>query len=140
MNVKRYLLAALALFVFFFLYEWLVNGVLLTGAYMESPQVWRSEADMASKMPIYLMVQIILAAWVAFIFTRLFKEGGVANGLLFGLYFGVFAGFLTSAWYLWLPVSGILGWAWFATGFFESIFGGLIIGAIYKAVPYRKKK
>lgn len=131
MNFKRYIGAALAQFAFIFFYEWFVHGHLLSGFYHETPQVWRPYDEMMANMPFGMGFQLVLSAWTAFVFTQLFKEGGVSNGLRFGLYFGVFAGLLAASWYLWLPVPAIVGWSWFASGIVEWLGGGFILGSIY---------
>lgn len=132
MNIKRYIGAALALFVFIFFYEWLVHGMLLKGIYQQTPQVWRDASQMVANMPFYIGFQLVVAAWLAFVFTQVFKEGGVAKGALFGLYFGIFAGLLSAAWYVWLPVSPALGSGWFVGSFVQIFLGGCILGVIYK--------
>lgn len=131
MNVKRYIGATIALFVFIFFYEWFVHGFLLMGMYRETATVWRDFAEMQAKMPLNMLFQFVFSAWTAFAFTQIYKKGGVANGLLFGLYFGVFAGLLTASWYLHLPVPAKLGWSWLVSGTIEGLGGGLILGAVY---------
>lgn len=131
MNLKRFLLAALALFVFIFLYEWIVNGIFLTDVYKETPRVWRSPQEMSANFPLVIGFQLALALWLTFAFSQLYRDGGIANGLLFGLFFGVFAGLLTAYWYVWLPVSPKLGWSWFTSGLGEGLGGGLLLGSIY---------
>ncbi|MES2345390.1 MAG: hypothetical protein V4494_05590 [Chlamydiota bacterium] len=42
---------------------------------------------------------LTLSAWASFVFPKICKNGGAANGLIFGLYFGVFAGLLKASWY-----------------------------------------
>jgi hypothetical protein len=98
MNFQRYLLAALALFVFIFLYEMLVHGFLLLGMYHATASVWRNFAEMEANMPLAMCFQLALSAWTAFAFSQFYKEGGIKNGLFFGLLFGVFAGILTASW------------------------------------------
>lgn len=133
MNVKRYIAASVALFVFIFLYELFVHGYLLMGFYQQTVHVWRSFEQMATEMPLAMGYQLALSTWTAFVFAQLFPSGGVENGIRFGLYFGVFAGILTASWYLWLPVPLALSWSWLASGVVEGLGGGLILGAIYRA-------
>src|SRR5437016_5068332 len=108
MNVKRYLLATLALFVFIFLYELVVHGFLLMKLYESTPSVWRDFAEMSANIPLSFGFQLVLSAWTAFAFSQLYPKGGIKNGLRFGLFFGIFAGILAASWYLWLPVSAAL--------------------------------
>lgn len=131
MNVKRYIGATLALFAYIFFYEWIVHGNLLSPYYQQTSEVWRSMDEMQAQMPFAMLFQLAFSAWTAFIFTRLYREGGVANGLQFGLYIGGFLGLLTANWYLFLPIPTTLGWAWLLTGFGKGLGGGLVLGAIY---------
>lgn len=132
MNLKRYIWATVALFVFIFFYEWLVHGVLLMDIYEQTPQVWRDFSQMEANMPIAMLFQLAFAGWTAFVFTRLFPDGGVSNGLWYGLYVGVFVSIITANWYLWLPVSSQLAWSWFAAGIVKGLGAGFIIGSIYR--------
>lgn len=132
MNFKRFLLGTLAVFAFFFLYEWLVHGNLLMSIYMQTPQVWRNFAEMEANLLLTILYQFALAAWVTFVFARLFPEGGIFNGLRLGIYLGVFAGILTASWYLWLPVSFSLVWDWLLAGIGEGVGAGLLLGLIYR--------
>jgi hypothetical protein len=132
MNIRRYLVSTLALFIFIFLYELLMHGFVLLSLYETTPNVWRDFAEMEAKMPLAMCFQLALSAWSAFVFAQLYKEGGIKNGLIFGLFFGVFAGILTASWYLWLPVSAELGLSWLISGIVEGLGGGLILGSIYR--------
>ncbi len=132
MNTKRYIFAALATFVFVFIYGWLVHGVLLMDFYMQSKDVWRDFKEMEDNFLLTCTYQLVLSFWTAFVFTKLFPSGGFNNGITMGLYFGVFAGILTAAWYLWLPVPAPLGLGWFISGIGEGLGSGIILGLIYK--------
>lgn len=132
MKIKRFITAIVALFVFIFLYEFIVHGVLLTHIYSETPTIWRSQADMISFFPFNVTVMIAFAIWITFIFTRLFKEGGWRNGVRFGIYFGILSGIQAAGAYYYLPISAVLAGYWFIVNFLECLIGGFIIGAIYR--------
>ena len=132
MNVKRYLIATVALFVFLCLYGMLVHGMLLSGMYEASAQIWRDYTEMQALAPFRFIFQIVLAAWAVLAFSQFYKKGGVKHGLLFGLFFGVFAGILAAMKYLWLPISGALCVSWFIANTVEWVLGGLILGYIYR--------
>lgn len=131
MNFKRYLMASIAFFIFVFLYEWLVHGVFLMGIYQQTSNVWRDFAVMEANMPLAMLFQLVFSLWTAFVFTQLFRKGGLVNGLRYGIYFGVFAGILTASWYIWLPVPAVLGLSWFVSSIIEGLGGGAILGLIY---------
>jgi hypothetical protein len=134
MNIQRYIGATLALFAFFFFYEWFLNGFVLSPFYEETAAIWRPYDEMMANMSKTMIMQFLLAAWTAFVFTRFYqqKDAGIKQGLIFGLYFGVFAGLLTATWYLWLPVPATLGISWFFGGLVEVLGGGLVLGSIYQ--------
>lgn len=132
MNFKRYSIATIALFVFFFLYGWVVHGHLLKPLYQETPHLWRTHEGMEANFPLMLICEFLLAAWLAYIFTQFFPDGSIRNGFRFGLSFAVFAAILMGMSYIWMPISQALGWGWFAASFVEYLIGGLILGAIYQ--------
>lgn len=131
MNLQRYLLSTVAMFVFVFLYEIWVHGFVFIGMYEATAQVWRDFSVMEANMPLAMGFQLVLSAWTAFIFTQMYKEGGVKNGLLFGLFLGVFAGILMASWYLWLNVPVTFSLIWLVSSIGEGLGSGLILGLVY---------
>jgi len=132
MNIKRFILATIALFVFVFAYESFVHGTLLMNLYIKTPTLWRSYHQMKTYIPFNLIIMGLLTIWITFIFTRLFSEGGWKNGLTFGVYLGVLSGIQAAGAYYYLPISAMLAGSWFVAYVIESIIGGLIIGIIYR--------
>lgn len=132
MNFRQYLLSTFVLFIFIFLYELFIQGFVLMGMYEATANVWRDFKEMEANMPLAMSFQLALSAWIAFAFSQLYKEGGIKNGLLFGLFFGGFAGILTASWYLWLNVPAKLGLCWLMSGIGEGLVGGLVLGSIYR--------
>lgn len=130
-NIQRFIGAFIGVFVFIFFYEWLVHGVLLKGFYEQTAHIWRPMSEMQSYMPQMMAFQLAIALWLTFVFTRLFREGGVKNGLLFGLYFGVFAAIMAASWYVPIPISKELAFNWFITSVVEGLGFGLILGLIF---------
>jgi hypothetical protein len=131
MNVKRYFLAAISLFIFIFAYETFVHGKLMLNIYSETPNIWRSPEQMAAYVPFNILIMATLSLWITFIFTQLFKKGGWKNGLEFGLYFGVLSGIQAVGSYYFLPISATLATCWFIAYVIESLIGGILVGAIY---------
>ncbi|MCR9192341.1 MAG: hypothetical protein NXI01_06735 [Gammaproteobacteria bacterium] len=132
MNIKRFLFAFVALFLFMFSYETLVHGFLLKNIYLETPTIWRDYNEMISYTPFNMVITALLALWITFIFTLVFKEGGSKNGLRFGLCLGILSGIQAAGAYFYLPISAVLATCWFTTYVVESIIGGYIIGLIYR--------
>ena len=132
MNMKRFLSAMVVLFLFMLGFETLVHGVLLKHIYLQTPSIWRSYPDMKAYVPFNTLMMVVIAVWVTFIFTRLFKEGGIENGLRFGLYFGVLSSMQAAGAYFYLPISSSLATYWFMSYLVESLVGGFLIGLIYR--------
>lgn len=132
MNVKRYIFAAIALFVFCYIYEVVAHGMLLVSIYQQTPDLWRSYDEMVYFAPYNYAVMAALSLWLTFIFTRFYSEGGLNKGLKFGFYIGVLAGIQAAGALFYLPISEVLAGLWFVTYLVECTIGGLIIGAIYR--------
>lgn len=132
MNIQRYILATLALFLFSFLYEMAVHGFFLMKLYVQTPVLWRTVEEVTGYWPLGPGIQLVISAWLAFAFSQLYPKGGVKNGLLFGLFFGVFAGLIMGSFFLWMPISRELGLSWLLNGIGEGLGGGLILGSIYR--------
>lgn len=132
MNFKRFIGATVALFIFMFFYEWLVNGYLMTGLYQETSNVWRPFSQMQANMILRFVMLFIIAAWVTLFYTQFHRTATLAEGAKFGLLLGVLVGLEAAAWYIWLPVTAELSVSWFATNALEGLIGGLILAAIYR--------
>lgn len=133
MNIKRFIVASLLLFIVFSLYDWLVHGVLLTAIYQETASLWRAHEDMLSYLPIMDILKAFIALWMTFIFTRFYPDGGVLNGLCLGIFFGVFSAIQAVSAYFFLPIPLMLGIYWFLAYLFKYVFGGLVIGWVYRS-------
>jgi hypothetical protein len=132
MNINRFLGSAFAVFVFIFFFEYLLHGVMLMGDYTATASIWRDFSVLGTTMLLHVLVQFLFAIWITFVFTQIYPLGGLFNGLRYGIYFGVFAAFLTGMWYFYLPVSTKLGWSWFVGSLAEGIIIGVILGLTYK--------
>ena len=132
MNMKRFVPAAVILFLFIFGYEYLVHGVLLKGIYQDTASVWRSYDQMTAYVPFNTGIEALLAVWITFIFIRLFEKGGWQNGVRFGFYFGVLCGIQAAGAYFYLSIPEILAGYWFIAHVIEGVIGGFLIGVVYR--------
>jgi len=132
MNIKRFIIAAIVLFVFIFAYESYVHGILLMGIYAKTPTIWRSYDQMMTYVPFNILIMALISLWTTFIFTRFFKEGGWKKGVEFGCYIGVLSGIQAAGAYYYLPISATLAASWFVANCIETIIGGFLIGLIYR--------
>src|SRR5437588_303732 len=87
MNVNRYLIASLAVFVSAVGLDYVINGVILKDAYEATKSVWRP--DMASKTWIFFLIDLIYAFPFTYIFVRGYEGKGIIEGARFGAIVGV---------------------------------------------------
>jgi hypothetical protein len=131
MNVKKLLLAAVAVGVVINIVDFVVHGHLLTGYYSQF-SFFRKE------MPVqWLVIGDFVAALVfVWVYDRVFSSfgGGPKGGATFGLYAGVLVNFPT--WILsHLLIDGFsygLAWTWTAIGIVWAVIAGAVAGAVYK--------
>jgi len=130
MNVKRFVLASVVVFVFAFLFDFLVHGVVLKGAYEQTADLWRPPEE--AKMGFMLFSQLCFSFMAGFIFTRHFEGKGIGEGLRFGLYIGLFLATLEIGKYGYMPVPLFLPMAWFVGSTLKGVGAGLLLGFTYK--------
>ena len=70
MNVKRFISACVAVFIFIFLFDWLFHGVILAGIYAWTPELWRTEEAMYSLFQWLVIGQILFSVMISFIFVK----------------------------------------------------------------------
>ena len=132
MNIKRFSLCSFVGFIFIFIYEYLIHGVLLVPTYELTPQLWRPMESMQEFMPIMTAVQLLTAAILCFIYTRHHEGKGISEGLRFGAMLGLLIGMLSFSSYAYMPISITLGLSWFGACFVKTIGLGVIFSLLYK--------
>ncbi len=136
MNTKRFVLGSFAVFVFFFLYEWLVHGVILAGWYQEGLNLLRPESQMSAFAAWMILGHLILAFGFCLVFLKGYEGKGVSEGVRYGIYvafaFGI-STYLVN--YAVFPHPGPWVLAWIIGTIVQMMVGGAIIAAIYKPKP-----
>lgn len=131
MNVNRYLIASLAVFVAAVVLDYVINGVILKDAYEATKSVWRP--DMASKTWIFFLIDLIYAFPFTYIFVRGYEGKGIIEGVRFGAIVGVLLSVpMAYGLYALLPVPYSLALQWFLYGFIEAVLLGLVAAAVYR--------
>lgn len=131
MNIKRFLLAALAVFVTFQILDYLIHMIMLSDDYEATAQIWRT--DMMDKM--YLMY--INGVLMSLLFVYFFAKGNWGKSIVGGLHFGFIFGLLISLvmtlnQYIVYPIPLDLFYKWFIYGLIEVIIAGVVVFLIYK--------
>lgn len=132
MNTKRYVLSAVAAYVFMFAFDFVWHGLLLSDQYKATQALWRPEADMGSFFPVAMAVGLALAFLIAFVFTRNYENRGLSEGARFGLYLGVFLGLTAFGIYPYLAMPLGLAAMWFVGGMIKGVGAGMVLALVYR--------
>ena len=129
-NIKRFVLATLAVFVVYEAIDLLVHMVILGKTY-QAMRIWRP--DMEQKMWIIYLAVLIFSA----VFVYVYSKGYEGKGLIEGLRFGVITwaliklpGILSQ--YVIYPVPYKLALKWLGFALIQMAVIGIIVSLIYK--------
>ena len=133
MNVKRFVLACIGVYVVYQVLGFMINTVILGDTYLALASVWRPEAEMMSKMWILFLTSAVWTVLFCYIFTRGYQNKGVMEGVRYGLMIGLFVGLPFSyESYAVYPITIGLAHAWVIASVVMSIACGAVLAAIYK--------
>ncbi len=120
-----------AVFVTIEILEMLVNFVLLGSAYQSTASVWRP--DMNSKMWIFHLVMLFQAFFFAFIFSKGYENKGVAEGVRYGTYVGIWLS-IGKAYgtYAMIAIPYSMALQWFIYGVVEYVIAGIVLALVFK--------
>jgi hypothetical protein len=135
MNTKRWLLASVAVLVAIAVLEFVIHGMLLSGVYRQTPNVWRAQAQMQQMAWIFWIGYLVFAPFFALIYVKGYEKGkpGLGQGVRFGLYLGAMLSVMHSfVWYAILPIPLALAFYWFIAIFVEFVVAGAVAGLVYR--------
>jgi hypothetical protein len=139
MNTKRLFGAFIAVFIFAFLFEWLLHGVILKGSEAVLPQgLARAPANFQNHFLWVVLGEAIMVFMFTMIYARGFAAGGVRAGVGLGIMFGVTYTGANLISYGVQPFPGDLITWYSIAGLIEYAVAGAIVGAIYKTGPARR--
>ena len=131
MNVKRFLLASLAVFVSMQILDFLIHMVLLAEDYQLTVSIWR--ADMMDTFWIMYITGALLSLLFVFIFAKGYQGKGVLEGIRYGLLMGVLLMVIGSLnQYVIYPVPFNIVVKWIIFGLIEFMILGVVAALIYK--------
>lgn len=133
MNTKRFVIASVAVFVFLYLYNWLVHGVLLAPKYEEVAHLFRSQADFMAHMPWMIAGYILMAIAFCRLFIGGYEDRGIGEGVRFGLWAGLLIGSIDFISYAVQPISLKLGVDEFIAEVVMAVGAGVVAALTYKA-------
>lgn len=133
MNVKKFLIAVIVVGVVMNVYDFVVNGVILSGPLYSKLSSLFNPNPSIRWLVIADFVGALVLVWV---FDRVYGcfGGSVKGGAQFGIYAGVLANFPT--WIIChLLINGFtykLAWFWTVVGIIWCVIAGALAGALYK--------
>jgi len=137
MNVKKFWIAVVVVFVLLEILGYLVHGVILAATYESEgiKEVFRSMEEMDSKMWIMWLTDLIWVYFFVFFFTKGYENKGIMEGVRYGTYMGIFVSLVFSYQnYVMIPIPYSLALQWFIYGFIISVILGVTVGLIYRPV------
>lgn len=131
MNMKRFVLAGIAAFVFVFLYEFLVHGVLMFDQYQQTASVWRPQDE--SNMVVMLLSQFLFGMAVAFFYPIVGPDNECKKAIPFGVGLGLVMAMPTLATYCYLPIPIKISLLWMLIDFVKAFVAVYIVSKIYNS-------
>jgi len=133
MNLKRFVLACVAVYLVYQVLSFVINMFVLADTYAALSHVWRPEAEMMSKMWITFLTSAVWTVLFCYIFTRGYEGKGVMEGVRYGLLMGLFYGITVSyESYMAYPITLGLAHAWAILTVVMSVVAGAVLAAIYR--------
>lgn len=133
MNVNRYVIGSIVVFVYLFVIEWLFHGVIMNSWYQENLSLMRSRADAGSFAVWMILGFLVLAFGFCYVFTKGYENKGLAEGIRYGLYvafaFSISMTLVNYSVFPW-PAKWVI--AWIIGGIIIMVLAGLIFAAIYR--------
>lgn len=131
MNVKKLLIATLAVGVVLNVYDFVVHGMLLRGTYESLPDLFK-QSDSVTGFVIGDFVFALVFVWF-YDRVRSAFGGGAVNGAKLGFYVGVLLGFpaqlFSTMMFVGFPYA--LAWEWVVATIVVGVLAGATAGAVY---------
>ncbi len=112
--------------------NYLVHAQWLSSIYETTPQLWRTLEDMNAHIMYMQIMNLVIAFAGAELYGRFSCKNGLAEGIRFGIVFGLLLAATSSISYAWLPISAELARNWFLAGFAQGLGLGVIYSLIYR--------
>jgi len=133
MNVKRFILASLAVFVVSQIVGFIIHGLILDSAYQATASLWRPEAEMNSMMWIMWVGGLIYSLFFTCIFTKGYEGKGIGEGLRYGFLMGCLISVpMSFSMYVTQPFPFGLAVSWLVCGIISMMIQGIVVAAVYK--------
>ena len=122
-------LGGVAAFVFIFLFEFLVHGILMMGMYEATMTVWRPQSE--SNMVIMMLSQFLTAMAISFFYPVLGSDKDCKKAIPFGFGLGLVMAMPQIATYSYLPIPISISIAWAGASFIKAFGSAYIVAIVF---------
>lgn len=131
---KKVWLGFIAVFITMEVLNYLINGVLMTSAYQSVASLWRP--DMMSLMWIYHVLMLVGAFFFTFIFSKGYEGKGIAEGVRYGLYIGIWMSIgMAYGTYAMIAIPYSMALQWFIYGVIQYVLMGIVVALVFVRKP-----
>jgi len=142
MNFPRVAMAAVAAWILYFGFGYIVHGVLLKDLYLQQASALRPEAEANGILPMAFAGSLLGFFAFAYTYAKGYEGGsGLHEGLRFGVLVGIMLCSFAAIWeYMVWPARTALLIAWLIDFIVEFACYGMVVGIVYKplTVPARR--
>ncbi|HXE76531.1 MAG TPA: hypothetical protein VNN18_12980 [Candidatus Xenobia bacterium] len=134
MNTKKFLWAALAVFVVYSALAYATHEVMLEREYRALGSSVRTLDEFTGRMPLLYLGNLIFALAVSYIYIQGCERGKnwVGQGLRFGLLLGTLLVPVVLAVYVAFPIPFTLALKWIALGYVQLVITAWVVAGIYR--------
>jgi hypothetical protein len=138
MNTKRLILAIVVAFVVLWVTDFLIHGVWMMSDYRGTQQLWRTDAEMGSRMSWMLGAQLLFVITFVILWAKGFARhtSNIACAIGYGFLMGLFSGVWALIMYVVVPMPGSIAAKWFFAGIVQTILLGLVTFWTYKPLVH----
>jgi hypothetical protein len=114
--------------------NFIFNGLILGSTYESLKGLWRP--DFNSLMWIYYVLMLVGAFFFVFIFSKGYEGKGIAEGVRYGLYIGIWMSIgMAYGTYAMIAIPYSLALQWFIFGVIQYIIMGVVVAYIFGRKP-----
>lgn len=128
--MKKVWLGFVVVFILMVICSYIVNSLILASTYQSLQNLWRP--DMMSKMWIFYLVMLFQAFFFSFIFSKGYEGKGIAEGVRYGLYIGIWMSVgMAYATYAMIAIPYSMALQWFIYGVIEYVIYGIALALVF---------
>lgn len=142
MNLKKYMIATLVVYVVYSALAFVIHNVILESEYVPLVEsgVLRSVSEFGLRAPLLYLGNLVFALAFCAIYTYGYEPGKnwLGQGVRYGLLMGTLLAPVAMTEYVVYPLAGALALKWIFFGYFQALLSGVALAALYTLPAPRK--